>query len=48
MKPAVLTALRSAVLTLGSAALLLGIRQGEPFVVLRRAALVCLECIGIG
>ncbi|MBR6793848.1 MAG: hypothetical protein IKM48_05780 [Clostridia bacterium] len=33
---------------LGSSALILGILRGEAADVLRKATMVCLECIGLG
>ena len=41
-------ALPIVLLSLGAAMILLGIFSGEAAVVLRKAILICLECIGIG
>ncbi len=36
------------IVTLGVAAIALGIWRGEAVIVLSRASRICLECIGIG
>jgi hypothetical protein len=35
-------------LALGGVFVLVGILRGETFIVLKKATLICLECIGIG
>ncbi len=37
-----------AVLTLGAAFIVLGVWRGEADTVLRKAVMICMECIGIG
>ena len=38
----------AAALAAGTGFILLGVARGEPYAVLHKAALICLECIGIG
>lgn len=40
--------LPAALLVLGAALMALGIARGEGYVVLQKAARICLECIGLG
>ena len=40
--------LTAALLVLAAALILTGIRAGEPADVFRKAAQICLECIGVG
>ena len=40
--------LRAIVFALGAVFLVLGIWRGEPAEVMRKAVVICLECIGIG
>jgi hypothetical protein len=39
---------RVVIFALGVILIALGIAQGEPFEIMRKAVTICLECIGIG
>lgn len=43
-----LTWIRLALLVVAVVMIVIGVMQGEPSVVLTKAAAICLECIGIG
>jgi len=48
MSRALRLALSAALLAVGAAMVLIGIFHNEAAAVLRKAILICLECIGIG